>query len=189
MQATAMNLAGDVTRDTLQRMLTRGTLPATCPSRVLLDHVTSRWGVLVLVALSEGSLRWGELRRVVEGVSEKMLAQTLRTLEADGLVDRTVAGTVPPRVDYALSATGREITAHLLPLMSWIVEHAEAIVGTPAAPPPVTSELVGVIGRTSSEVSEGEEGEGVRGAGSGWGASAAGRRRRTGRAGDGPPTG
>jgi DNA-binding HxlR family transcriptional regulator len=67
---------------TLQRLLTDGVLPAACPTRVVLDHVTSRWGVLLLVALSERTLRWGELRRVVEGISEKMLAQTLRTLEA-----------------------------------------------------------------------------------------------------------
>ncbi|WP_237689420.1 winged helix-turn-helix transcriptional regulator [Cellulomonas fulva] len=112
-------------------MLAEGRLPAACPSRVVLDHVTSRWGVLVLVALSERGLRWGELRRTVEGVSEKMLAQTLRTLEADGLVERTVTGTVPPRVDYALSPLGADLTRRLLPLMEWIVEHADGIVATP----------------------------------------------------------
>ncbi|MFS0704402.1 winged helix-turn-helix transcriptional regulator [Cellulomonas sp. 179-A 9B4 NHS] len=116
-------------------MLLAHRLPAACPSRVVLDHVTSRWGVLVLVALSDGSLRWGELRRTVEGVSEKMLAQTLRTLEADGLVDRTVAATVPPRVDYALTELGHDLAAHLLPLMSWIVDHADAIVGRDTARP------------------------------------------------------
>ncbi|WP_163275457.1 winged helix-turn-helix transcriptional regulator [Cellulomonas iranensis] len=110
-------------------MLAAGQLPAACPSRVVLDHVTSKWGVLVLVALSERTLRWGELRRVVEGVSEKMLAQTLRTLEADGLVERAVTATVPPRVDYALSPLGVDLATRLLPLMSWIVEHADAIVG------------------------------------------------------------
>lgn len=112
----------------LQQMLATHHLPAACPSRVVLDHVTSRWGVLVIVALSHGGMRWGELRRTVEGVSEKMLAQTLRTLEADGFVDRTVAATVPPRVDYALTPLGHELAAHLLPLMGWIVDHADAIV-------------------------------------------------------------
>ena len=63
-------------------------LPLACPSRVVLDHVTSKWGVLILVALSEETLRWGELRRRAQGISEKMLAQTLRTLERDGLVHR-----------------------------------------------------------------------------------------------------
>ena len=65
---------------------TDGILPAACPTRTVLDHVTSKWGVLVLLALSDGTHRWGELRRVVQGISEKMLAQTLRTLEQDGFV-------------------------------------------------------------------------------------------------------
>lgn len=135
MQAAAISVVDDVTAttpataSTLQQMLAAGQLPAACPSRVVLDHVTSKWGVLVLVALSERTLRWGELRRVVEGVSEKMLAQTLRTLEADGLVERTVTATVPPRVDYALSPLGVDLATRLLPLMSWIVDHADAIVG------------------------------------------------------------
>lgn len=91
-----------------------------CPSRVLLDHVTSRWGVLVLVALSNGTMRWGEIRRWVKGVTEKMLAQTLRTLEADGLVAREAYPVVPPRVDYSLTGRGRELTALLLPLVDWV---------------------------------------------------------------------
>jgi DNA-binding HxlR family transcriptional regulator len=98
-----------------------------CPTRTVLGHVTSKWGVLLLVALSEQDLRWGELRRVVEGISEKMLAQTLRTLEGDGLVSRTVTATIPPRVDYALTSRGRELVEHLLPLMDWIHRNAEAI--------------------------------------------------------------
>lgn len=111
----------------LSRLLTDGVLPAQCPSRVVLDHVTSKWGVLVLVALSEESLRWGELRRVVEGISEKMLAQTLRVLVADGFVSRDARPTIPPRVDYALTERGQELTARLLPLMDWITANAEAI--------------------------------------------------------------
>jgi DNA-binding HxlR family transcriptional regulator len=92
-----------------------------CPSRVLLDHVTSRWGVLVLVALSNGTMRWGEIRRWVKGVTEKMLAQTLRTLEADGLVAREAYPEVPPRVEYSLTGRGRELTALLLPLVDWVI--------------------------------------------------------------------
>ncbi|NNH06674.1 helix-turn-helix transcriptional regulator [Cellulomonas fimi] len=113
----------------LDRLLTNGILASACPTRVVLDHVTSKWGVLLLVALSERSLRWGELRRVVEGISEKMLAQTLRTLEADGLVHREVTATVPPRVDYSLTPLGTELVARLLPLMEWVADHADAIVG------------------------------------------------------------
>ena len=95
-----------------------------CPTRVLLDHITSRWGVLILVALSSGTMRWGELRRWARGISEKMLAQTLRTLEADGLVLREQRPVVPPHVDYSLTDRGRELAALLLPLMEWIIATA-----------------------------------------------------------------
>lgn len=104
-----------------------GVLPSECPSRIVLNHVTSTWGVLVLVALSQSDLRWGELRRTVEGISEKMLAQTLRTLEKDGFVLRSPQPTIPPRVDYSLTDRGREITGHLLPLMGWIADNADDI--------------------------------------------------------------
>ncbi len=77
-----------------------------CPSRRTLETVTSRWGGLTLAALVDGPLRFGALRRRVEGVSEKMLSQTLKLLEADGLVTRTDHGSVPPRVDYALTGPG-----------------------------------------------------------------------------------
>jgi len=116
----------------LQRLLTDEILPAACPTRIVLDHVTSRWGVLLLVALSERTLRWGELRRVVEGISEKMLAQTLRTLEADGLVHREVTASIPPRVDYSLTERGTELVGRLLPLMEWIADNADDIVGARA---------------------------------------------------------
>jgi len=105
------------------------TLPAGCPSRVVLDHVTSKWGVLVLVTLSEQTLRWGELRRRAQGISEKMLAQTLRTLERDGLVHRDAQPVIPPRVDYSLTARGRDLAALLLPLVEWTVANADDILG------------------------------------------------------------
>lgn len=104
-------------------------LAANCPSRVLLDHVTSKWGVLVLIALSQGTLRWAELRRRVEGVSEKMLSQTLRTLETDGFVRREAAATIPPRVDYSLTRRGEELTALLVPLVQWVAVHAGQVLG------------------------------------------------------------
>jgi len=81
-------------------------------------------GVLILVALSGGTMRWSELRRWVKGVTEKMLAQTLRTLEADGLVLRDAHPVVPPRVDYSLTERGRELVALLLPLVDWITANA-----------------------------------------------------------------
>lgn len=105
-----------------------GTLTATCPSRVVLDHVTSKWGVLVLAALVDGTLRWGELRRTVDGISEKMLAATLRTFEADGLVQRVAYPEIPPRVEYSLTDRGRELVAAMSPLLTWVVTNAEAVV-------------------------------------------------------------
>ena len=103
-------------------------LSAGCPTRVVLDHVTSKWGVLVLLALSDGTHRWGELRRAVDGVSEKMLAQTLRTLEADSLVHRDARPTIPPHVEYSLTPLGRELVDRLLPLVEWIARRAPEIV-------------------------------------------------------------
>ena len=107
---------------------TDGIYAANCPTRTVLDHVASKWGVLVLVALAHESLRWGELRRTVEGISEKMLASTLRTLEADGFVLREAQATIPPRVDYSLTPLGRDLADRMLPLMDFIAEHATSIV-------------------------------------------------------------
>ncbi|OIJ65946.1 winged helix-turn-helix transcriptional regulator [Streptomyces mangrovisoli] len=91
-----------------------------CPSRGTLEHVTGRWGALTLGALSEGSLRFNELRRRVDGVSEKMLSQTLHALERDGLVHREAQPTNPPRVDYELTPLGREVAARLLTLIHFV---------------------------------------------------------------------
>jgi len=88
-----------------------------CPSRGTLEHVTGRWGGLTLGALHEGSLRFNELRRRVDGVSEKMLSQTLQALERDGLVHREAQPTNPPRVDYELTPLGHEVAERLLGLI------------------------------------------------------------------------
>jgi DNA-binding HxlR family transcriptional regulator len=110
----------------LSRIMTDGILAAACPSRTVLDHVTSKWGVLLLVALSERSMRWGELRRVVEGISEKMLAQTLRTLVQDGLLWREVEPTTPPQVTYGLTEFGREVGEPLSELFDRITRRLSA---------------------------------------------------------------
>jgi DNA-binding HxlR family transcriptional regulator len=104
-----------------------GVFPAGCPSRTVLDHITSKWGVLILVALSEGEQRWSELRRRAEGISEKMLAQTLKTLERDGLVLRKAQPVIPPHVDYSLTGRGYELTALLVPLVTWAYDNADDI--------------------------------------------------------------
>ncbi|GAA3390387.1 helix-turn-helix domain-containing protein [Streptomyces roseoviridis] len=88
-----------------------------CPSRGTLEHVTGRWGSLTLGALHEGSFRFNELRRRVDGVSEKMLSQTLHALERDGLVHREAQPTNPPRVDYRLTPLGAEVAERLLGLI------------------------------------------------------------------------
>ncbi|MFJ3297799.1 winged helix-turn-helix transcriptional regulator [Streptomyces bacillaris] len=88
-----------------------------CPSRSTLEHATGRWGGLTLGALYEESLRFNELRRRVDGVSEKMLSQTLHALERDGLVLREAQPVNPPRVDYELTPFGREVAGQLLGLI------------------------------------------------------------------------
>ena len=98
-----------------------------CPSRVTLEHVTGRWGALTLGALHEGSLRFNELRRRVDGVSEKMLSQTLHALERDGLVLREAQPTNPPRVDYELTPLGREVAERLLSLIRYVEGSMDAV--------------------------------------------------------------
>lgn len=91
-----------------------------CPSRGTLEHVTGRWGSLTLGALYESSLRFNALRRRVDGVSEKMLSQTLHALERDGLVHREARPTNPPRVDYELTPLGRQVAGQLLGLIQLV---------------------------------------------------------------------
>lgn len=105
---------------------------AMCPSRIVLEHVTSRWGVLVLAALLERPYRFSELRRTIENVSEKMLAQTLRTLERDGFVHRDAQPVIPPRVDYSLTPLGREAAERVWELARWS-EHQVDVVATARA--------------------------------------------------------
>jgi DNA-binding HxlR family transcriptional regulator len=91
-----------------------------CPSRPILQHLTSRWGTLVMIALATGPHRFAQLRRRVGGVSERMLAQTLQDLEADGFVLRTAHPVVPPHVDYELTPLGAEAAAHVVALTAWV---------------------------------------------------------------------
>jgi DNA-binding HxlR family transcriptional regulator len=91
-----------------------------CPSRPILQHLTSRWGTLVMVSLATGPHRFAEMRRKVGGVSERMLSQTLKDLEGDGFVLRTAHPVVPPHVDYQLTPLGQEAAAHVVALVGWI---------------------------------------------------------------------
>jgi DNA-binding HxlR family transcriptional regulator len=98
-------------------------LAAECPSRQVLKHLTSQWGVLVMLALRDGTQRFSALRRRIGGVSERMLAQTLQVLEADGLVLRVAYPVVPPHVDYALTPLGVEAAQRVAELTGWIEAH------------------------------------------------------------------
>lgn len=114
----------------LSQKLERGDLMASaCPSREVLRHVTSRWGVLVLIALLPGTQRFGDLRRRIGGVSERMLAQTLQWLEGDGFVERRAYKVVPPHVEYTLTPLGREAAARVRDLADWIEINMPDIAG------------------------------------------------------------
>ena len=106
---------------TLSEQMRDGNLFAEqCPSREVLKHVTSRWGVLILVALRQGTHRFSDLRRKMGGVSEKMLAQSLQALEHDGFVDRASYPVVPPHVEYSLTPMGQEVSEKVAALADWI---------------------------------------------------------------------
>jgi DNA-binding HxlR family transcriptional regulator len=103
-----------------------------CPSRDVLRHVTSRWGVLTLVALLAGTQRFSDLRRRIKGISEKMLAETLQAQEADGFVLRLAHPVVPPHVDYTLTPLGHEIAQRVEGMTDWIESNLPRILAARA---------------------------------------------------------
>ena len=110
--------------ETIAARLRRGDLfEPSCPGREVMRHVTSSWGVLILIALQDGTMRFSALRRRVAGVSERMLAQTLRWLEEDRLVVRHSYDVVPPHTDYTLTPLGREAAERVAALADWVEEH------------------------------------------------------------------
>ena len=104
-----------------------------CTSREALEHVTGKWSLLALSALAESPHRFGELRRRIEGVSEKMLAQSLQTLERDGWVHREVLSSIPPHVEYRLTDGGAELVPHLLGLIEFVEGRMPAVRAAQAA--------------------------------------------------------
>lgn len=99
-----------------------------CPVRTVLDRFGDKWSILVLMVLEEnGKTRFSELSREIEDVSQKMLTVTLRTLETDGLIRRTVFPEVPPRVEYELTPLGKSLLPHINSLSEWAVTHFSAI--------------------------------------------------------------
>lgn len=116
------------TPQTLSERLREGNLFAEqCPSRDVLKHLTSRWGVLVMVALRDGTHRFSDLRRKMGGVSEKMLAQTLQWLEQDGFINRVAYPVVPPHVEYSLTPLGKEVSEKVAALADWIELNLPAV--------------------------------------------------------------
>lgn len=108
-----------------------------CPVRDVLDCIGDRWSLLTLLALRDGTLRFTELKRAIGDISQRMLAQTLRTLERDGYVTRAVHATVPPKVEYTLTDLGQSLLAQLEPLVRWANEnHARVRKARKAYVPP-----------------------------------------------------
>ena len=99
-----------------------------CPTRMVLDRIADKWTVLIVGTLEEKTKRFGELRRAVGGVSQKMLTQTLRGLERDGIVVRTVYAAVPPKVEYSLTSLGRTLVRILYTIREWSEHNIEEVI-------------------------------------------------------------
>ncbi|MCJ2074739.1 helix-turn-helix transcriptional regulator [Methylobacterium sp. E-016] len=98
-----------------------------CPTRMVLDRVADKWAVLVLGLLADGPVRFNQLRRAIEGLSQKMLSQTLKSLERDGLVSRRAIATVPVTVEYSITPLGRTLTSTVDALRVWAEIHMEEV--------------------------------------------------------------
>ena len=94
-----------------------------CPSRLVLDRIADKWTALVIQILAHGTMRYAQLQRAIGGISQKMLTQTLRSLERDGLVQRTVHPVIPPKVEYSLTRLGRTLIEPLHALCRWSEKH------------------------------------------------------------------
>jgi len=98
-----------------------------CEVRQILDRIGDKWSLLVMVRLTGGTLRFTELHRQIDGISQRMLTLTLRQLERDGIVERTVHAVVPPRVDYNLSTLGKTLLDPIHALVQWTLDHADEV--------------------------------------------------------------
>ncbi|MGF1910891.1 helix-turn-helix transcriptional regulator [Vibrio kasasachensis] len=98
-----------------------------CPIRLALDRIADKWTVLIVVSLMQETKRFGELRKDIEGISQKMLTQTLRGMERDGLVNRKIYPVIPPKVEYSLTESGKSLIPILLDIRDWSQINAESI--------------------------------------------------------------
>ena len=112
---------------TAERYRERKDLPDICPIRDVLDRVGDKWSTLLIFTLAERSHRFGELRRAISDISQRMLTQTLRELQEDGMISRTVHPTTPPSTEYALTNLGRSLVEPLTALARWAESHHEEI--------------------------------------------------------------
>jgi DNA-binding HxlR family transcriptional regulator len=103
--------------------------PELCPVRNVIDGIGDKWTILVLTGLKASDLRFSQMKRQIPDISQRMLTQTLRKLERDGLITRTVTPSIPPRVDYALTDLGRSLTTELAPLAKWALMNMHTIAG------------------------------------------------------------
>ncbi|MCJ2011526.1 winged helix-turn-helix transcriptional regulator [Methylobacterium sp. J-076] len=113
-------------------MPTANPYASTCPTRLVLDRVADKWAVLVLGLLGEGPVRFNQLRRTIEGLSQKMLSQTLKNLERDGLVHRKAIPTVPVTVEYSITPLGQTLSATVDALRVWAESHIEDVLAAQA---------------------------------------------------------
>jgi DNA-binding HxlR family transcriptional regulator len=99
-----------------------------CPTRIVLDRIADKWTVLIVGALEKEKKRFGELRREIGGISQKVLTQTLRGLERDGIVERKIYASVPPKVEYSLTPLGRTLVQILESIRGWSENHIEDVI-------------------------------------------------------------
>lgn len=110
-----------------------GVYAANCPTRQVLDHISDKWTPLIILLLADGPKRFSQLHRSIEGISHKMLSQTLRGLERDGLVTRTIYPEVPPRVEYQLTPLGETLCGPLAAIVNWSEEYINDVTAAQAA--------------------------------------------------------
>jgi len=117
---------------TLKRKTAKGRRPSvydrSCPARLVIDHLADKWAVLIIAQLANGTMRFAELLRAIDGVSQKMLTVTLRDLERDGLVSRKLYASVPPKVEYSLTPLGASLSNKVEELCRWAEANMEQIV-------------------------------------------------------------
>jgi DNA-binding HxlR family transcriptional regulator len=131
-EAEAASVTGAVTVTTAAAVVT-GAQPTTCRAREVLQRVGDKWSVLAIDLLGQGTMRFTELHRAIDGITARMLTVTLRGLERDGIVTRTIHPVIPPRVEYALTPMGRTLLNTIGQLVSWTDSHLPEIEAARAA--------------------------------------------------------